>query len=167
MINAAKSTFVFCLMGSAVLGLLTIAGCQKKGPAPAAEAVKPPTEATALTADPLYAILGRADSENSGAADIQIGQDAVTVSYHFFLIKNQAFDKAVGPHLAPKIRDLYAKVKPIGQVIFDVSVADLGAELWKPRLHFSVDRKLIEQTDWTKLLDADFFQVVKDLKAFD
>ena len=47
----------------------------------------------------------------------------------------------------------------IDQVVFDVSVTDLGAELWKPRIHFLVDRKLIEETDWTKFLDADFFKV--------
>ncbi|MCX6559420.1 MAG: hypothetical protein NTZ26_02790 [Candidatus Aminicenantes bacterium] len=148
--------------------LLVVAACAKKEPAaPAPATAKPAPEATMMTADPLYEVLGKADAEKSGAADIQIGQDAVTVSYHYFMLKQLNFDKAFGPHIAPKIRDLYAKVKMIDQVVFDVSVADLGAELWKPRLHFLVDRKMIEETDWTKLLDADFFKVVKDLKMFD
>jgi hypothetical protein len=164
--TSEKSPFILAVVLVAA-GLLVVVACAKKEPAPAADAAKPPAVAAMLTADPLYEVLGKADAEKSGAADIQIGQDAVTVSYHFILLKEQAFDKVFGPHIAPKIRDLYAKTKMIDQVVFDVSVADLGAELWKPRLHFLVDRKMIEETDWTKLLDEDFFKVVKDLKMFD
>ncbi|MDD8026215.1 MAG: hypothetical protein PHI34_06865 [Acidobacteriota bacterium] len=147
--------------------LFVFAACQKKTPAPTAETASPKAEAALVTIDDLTAVLGKADAENSGAADVQIGQDGVLINYHYFLIKEQAFDKAFGPHIAPKIRDLYAKIKPLDRIAFDVSVADLGNELWKPRLHFAVDRKLVEETDWTKLLGTDFFQVVKDLKTFD
>jgi hypothetical protein len=167
MIKAPKRTLVFLLAGSAAFGFFALAGCQKKAPAPASETAEKTTAPAVLSADPLYAVLGKTDTEISGAADIQIGEDGVTVDYHYYLDKEQAFDKTFGPHIAPKIRELYAKVKEIDTVYFDVSVTDLGAELWKPRLHFAVDRKMIVETDWTKLLDDDFFQVVKDLKTFD
>ncbi|MCX6567319.1 MAG: hypothetical protein NTW38_13015 [Candidatus Aminicenantes bacterium] len=167
MIKAPKRILVFLLAGSAALGLFALAGCKKEVPAPASEMTEKPMATTVLSADPLYTVLGKTDADISGAADIQIGDDAVTVNYHYYLDKEQVFDKTFGPHIAPKIRELYAKVKEIDTVYFDVFVTDLGAELWKPRLHFAVDRKMIVETDWTKLLDDDFFQVVKDLKTFD
>jgi hypothetical protein len=154
---------VLILLGAAGL----FAACAKKEPAPAAETSSSAAAATVVTGADLEAVLGKAEAETSGAADIQIGQDGATIAYHFFLVKDQDFDKTFGPFIAPKIRDLYAKVKPLDQAVFDVSVADLGTELWKPRIRFTVDRKLITETDWTNLLDIDFFKVVKDLKTYD
>ncbi|MHB8054782.1 MAG: hypothetical protein ACYDH3_06000 [Candidatus Aminicenantales bacterium] len=167
MIKLPKHLFILMLAGLVMFGLFTLAGCKKNAPAPASGTAEKPMPTTVLSPDPLYVVLGKADADISGAADIQIGENAVTINYHYYQDKQQDFDKAFGPHIAPKIRDLYAKVKEINNVIFDVSVSDLGAEVWKPRLHFAVDRKMITETDWTKLLDEDFFQVVKDLQTFD
>jgi len=167
MSKTPKHLLVFMLAGFVVFGLFTFAGCKKNVPAPATTTVEKEKTPVILSDDPLYAVLGKADADKSGAADIQIGEDAVTVNYHYYLKKERAFDKAFGPHIAPKIRELYDKVKEIDTVYFDVSVTDFGAEVWKPRLHFAVNRKMIVETDWTKLLDDDFFQVVTDLKTFD
>lgn len=167
MMKAPKRLVVFTLAALVVFGIFTLAGCKKSAPPPAATTVENEKAPVVLSDDPLYAVLGKADADKSGAADIQIGEDAVRVNYHYYLDKEKAFDKTFGPHIAPKIRELYDKVKEIDNVIFDVSVTDLGVEVWKPRLHFAVDRKTIVETDWTKLLDDDFFQVVKDLQTFD
>jgi len=167
MFKSTKGALVFLLAVSFLGGLFLLAGCKGKAPSTAAETAEKSSAPAVLSPDPLYAVLGKADADVSGAADIQIGEDGVTINYHFYLDKEQDFDKTFGPHIAPKIRELYAKVKELGPVAFDVSVSDLGAEVWKPRLHFAVDRKMIVETDWTKLLDTDFFQVVKDLQTFD
>jgi len=163
----SKKVFVILFTGAALSGFLSLTSCKKEGPAPAAEAAKPVASAPVLSADPIYAVLGKADADVSGAADIQIGEEGITVNYHYYLAKEQEFDKTIGPHIAPKIRDLYAKVKEVDNAVFEVSISDLGAEAWKPRIRFAVDRKLIQETDWTNLLDIDFFKVVKDLKVFD
>jgi hypothetical protein len=167
MSKLSKPLLVFMLAGFVVFGLFTLASCKKNVPAPGSETTEKPKTPALLSDDPMYAVLGKADTDISGAADIQIGEDAVTVNYHYYLNKEQDFDKTFGQHIAPKIRELYAKVKEIDTVFFEVSVSDLGAELWKPRLHFAVNRKMIVETDWTKLLDDDFFQVVTDLKTYD
>ncbi len=160
-------------LGIAVLmaGLvLSFAACKKaEGPKPAADPAAPKMKPMNEVRDEVIAALGQADADHSGAFEVDMGTmaDLVTVNYHQYLLASDAFDTVFPPLIAPKIRDLYRKVKGIDKVAFDVSVPTEDPTVWKPKLHFLVTRKVVEETDWSKLLDADFFQIVLDLKHLD
>ena len=99
--------------------------------------------------------------------DVQKGVEETLVVYHYYATDLGSFDKDFGQALAPKLRELYKKLKDIDRVAFDVFIPSEGVEPWRPYVHFTVTRKIMEETDWTKLLDVDFFQTVLDLKYSD
>jgi len=114
-----------------------------------------------------YSVLGKAEAQNSGVFDVQKGVEETLVVYHYYATDLGSFDKDFGQALAPKLRELYKKLKDIDRVAFDVFIPSEGVEPWRPYVHFTVTRKIMEETDWTKLLDVDFFQTVLDLKYSD
>jgi hypothetical protein len=162
------------LLFLSLLVLFAVQACQKAEKAEA-QATRPKTAVTATApvqtaaapAPDFYSILGKAEAQESGAFDVQKGDGETLVAYHYYVTDVNDFDKGFGQHLAPRIRTLYRELKDIDQVAFDVYVPTEGEEPWRPYVHFAVTRKIMEETDWTKLLDADFFQVVQDLKYSD
>jgi hypothetical protein len=162
-----KRSTVFHWLGLTALSflvLLSVTACQK---GENIEAQAEETAAAPIPAPDLYSILGKAEAQNSGAFDVQKGAEETLVVYHFYATDLSNFDKDFGQALAPKIQELFKQLKDIDLVVFDVYVPSEGTEPWRPYVHFAVTRKIIEETDWTKLLDVDFFQVVQDLKYSD
>lgn len=153
------------LLFSCFLILLLVQACQKAEKTEAA--AEKTAEAAAAPAPDFYSILGRAEAQKSGAFDVQKGTDEILVVYHFYVIDPNTMDRGFGRSMAHRIRELYRELKDIDRVAFDVYIPTEGDEPWRPYVHFAVTRKIIEETDWTKLLDVDFFQVVLDLKYSD
>jgi hypothetical protein len=142
----------------------------KKAAAPESAAGTPDIKKAVTEVVPkgeFIAVLGQADAQNSGVFEVTPAADQTTINYHFYTLTPDSFAKDFPTQIAPKIRDLFAKIKSLEQAAFDVSIPTQAAEVWKPKAHFVITRKLIVETDWTKLLDADFFQIVQDLKLFD
>jgi hypothetical protein len=167
--NTRSLNFKLFVVGAlAVCAILISVACGKaEAPKPAAEQVVAKAPAELSVNDEIVAVLGRAEAQVSGVFDVQTAAEGIAINYHHYLLQADAFDTDFPKAIAPKIRDLFAKVKSLDRVTFDVSIPTESAEVWKPMLHFAVTRKLIEETDWTKLLDADFFQIVLDLKHLD
>jgi hypothetical protein len=147
------------------LVLLAVQACQKVEKTEAA--AEKTAETAAAPAPDFYSILGKAEAQKSGAFDVQKGTEETLVVYHYYVTDLNAFDKEFGRFMAHRIRKLYRELKDIDRIAFDVYIPTEGDEPWRPYVHFAVTRKIIEETDWTKLLDVDFFQVVQDLKYSD
>jgi hypothetical protein len=60
------------------------------------------------------------------------------------------------------------KFKTLDRVVFQVTVNNPGAPgEWKAYADFTVNRKMIDELEWSGILAADFFQNVLGLKRFD
>jgi hypothetical protein len=165
LMKRSKGIQLFELLALGFLILLLVQACQKgeKTETPTAETA----QAAAVPAPDVFSILGRAEAQNSGVFDMNRTTEETLITYHFYATDLSNFEKDFGQALAPQLRELYKQLKDIDMVVFDVYVPSEGTEPWRPYVHFSVSRKIIEETDWTKLLDVDFFQVVQDLKYSD
>lgn len=114
-----------------------------------------------------YSIFGEAKDTNSGVYDVEQTDKENLISYHFYLEELSEFDREIGIELAPKIKEFYKKVKEADRVAFRIYVPRMAEFPWKPYVFFVVTRKLIEETDWTELLDAGLLEVVMDVKYYE
>jgi len=117
-----------------------------------------------LTLEKIQAIMGKPGPRHSGAFDVTEAENEYFIVYHFYTTQVEDIDDDIGLDMAPKIRDLYAKVKRLDRVIFDVDVWREGVDPeWASYCHFLMTRKTIEKSGWTAALDKDLLKMVLDL----
>ena len=94
-------------------------------------------------------------------------QIILNISYYFFVEDLGSFDAEIEGELAPKIQELYKTIPEIDQVAFTVYIPQMGDAPYKPYVSFTVDRELVDKTNWDDLMELDFFRVVKDVRYFE
>lgn len=119
-----------------------------------------PTQAKQITLQTFAEVLGKAQAETSGIADLQKTDQGLVVTYHLYLPQPQDFDALIGDDLAPKVEQLYKTFPSIDKVKFAVETPD-PAETgrWLPYCAFNMTRKIYNQLNWTNLLARDLFKV--------
>jgi hypothetical protein len=163
-----KEKALFRLAFAAVLGgaiVLGLGACNANEPAGTPEAQKPAAAAPELVDTASVAeVLGKADAENSGVFDVVRGDTEYWIVYHFYTPEAKDIDDDIGIDIAPKIQALYQKFKSLDRVHFVVDVFHAGLSVdWAPYCSFVTTRKIIDETDWTNFLAADFFKAVLEL----
>lgn len=142
-----------------------ISACKGKEKTEAPAVEKAAVQPEEITVDTLSAVLGKAEAEKSGIFDLDKTDNEVQVVYHFYTPEMKDIDDDIGVDMGPKIKALFKKFNTIDRVVFAVQVSHPNtSEEWKPYCSFVMTRKVIKETNWTNLLDADFFQVVQELK---
>ncbi len=154
-------------LGIAILALMLVgalAACKgKKG-----EELKPVAEQEVFTLDVLEPVLGEAREDNSGILDVTGDANELIIFYRYFDVDRLNIDDDMVKDLAPKIEALYAKFKPLDRVAFQVTTNDpLTPGEWKPYANFAVNRKMVDELEWSGILTADFFKNVIELKRFE
>lgn len=155
------------LIGIAILALMIVgalAACKGKK----SEALKPVDEQEVYTLDVLKPVLGEAREDNSGILDVTGDATELIVSYRYYDNDMQNYDDDMVKELGPKIEALYAKFKKLDRVVFQVTTNNpLAPGEWKPFANFALNRKMVDELDWSGILTGDFFKNVIDLKRFD
>jgi hypothetical protein len=113
----------------------------------------------------LIPIFGDPQNDQSGVVDVQQTDEGLILAYHFATEEKSDFDDDIGRDLGPKIREFYKKFPQADQVVFGVSLpTTLDVAGWESYVSFTMTRKLVEETDWTQLLDDDLLKVALDVK---
>jgi hypothetical protein len=119
-----------------------------------------PTQAERITLQTLATVLGKADTQTSGIADLEKTDQDLVVTYHLYLSQPQDFDELIGNDLAPKVEQLYKTFTTIDKVKFAVETPDLAETgRWRPYCSFHMTRKIYNQLNWSNLLAHDLFKV--------
>jgi hypothetical protein len=151
------------MVGLAVLAVavFSVSAYQgKQAAAPQAQGMGPEH----LTLEKIQAIMGKPGPRHSGAFDVTEAENEYFIVYHFYTTEVEDIDDDIGLAMAPKIRDLYAKIKRLDRVIFDVDVWREGFDPeWTSYCHFLMTRKTIEKSGWTAALDKGLLKMVPDL----
>ncbi len=155
------------LIGIAILALMLVgalAACKgKKG-----EGSKPVAEQEVFTLDVLKPVLGEAREDNSGILDVTGGANELIISYRYFDVDQLNIDDDMVKDLGPKIEALYAKFKALDRVVFQLTANDpLTPGEWKPYANFAVNRKMVDELEWSGILTADFFKNIIELRRFE
>jgi hypothetical protein len=163
-----KRTNVPALLFPIVLGaaiVLSGAACKTNEPAGTPAPGKPGVQAEAINLTTVSEVLGKATAENSGVFDLTKGDTEYWLDYHFYTPEAKDIDDDIGMDLAPKIQALYKKYKTLDRIQFIIIVFHTGSSVeWTPYCSFVMTRKVINETDWAKLLAPNFFQAVLELK---
>ncbi len=121
-----------------------------------------------ITLAALADVMGKAGAQHSGIFDLTQSEGELFIVYHFYTIEQKDIDDDVGVEIGPKIRDLYKKFKTLDHVYFDVDVWRSGVDSdWTSYCHFLMTRAVFDKTNWTGVLDTEFFKTVLDLKYND
>jgi len=158
-----RKIWFFCGLLAAGLMIITLGSACKAKKQEAAKS----TETLVISEDMLTPILGQGAGSSSGLLDANYGENVLTVSYYLFIEDMSRFDEQLGTDLAPKIRQLYEKFSNIDQTRFTVHVPAVVGSPMKPHVSFSLTRRIMDETDWTNLLNTEFLRVVADVKYYD
>ncbi len=120
-----------------------------------------------ISKEMLTPIFGEGEGSISGLMDSEQSKDELKISYYFFTENMGDFDDEIEADLAPKIQELYSKIPKVDRVAFTVYVPEEGEPPYKPYVSFVTTRELVEKTDWTNLLELEFFKVVMNVKYYD
>ncbi len=124
------------------------------------EKEEPSAQAEVITLQTFAEVLGKAEAQTSGIAELEKTAEELVVHYHLYLPEPQDFDALIGKDLAPKIEQLYKTFKTIDKVKFAVETPDLAENgEWRPYCSFHMTRKIYNQLNWTNLLARDLFKV--------
>jgi hypothetical protein len=149
-----RISLLLSLLFLAFLAAIFLPACKEKEGTPA--------QAEEITLQTVAAVLGTAEGQTSGIAELKKSDQGFVVSYHLYLPEAQDFDELVGKDLAPKIEKLYKTFKTIDNVTFDVETPDLAENgEWRQYCSFDMTRKIYNQLNWTNLLAADLFKFCK------
>ena len=155
------------LIGIAVLALMiagSLAACKGKK----SEALKPVDEQDVYTLDALKPVLGEAREDNSGVLDVTGDANELIISYRYYDADQQNYDDDMVKELGPKIEELYVKFKKLDRVVFQLTTNNpLSPGEWKPYVNFALNRKMVDELDWSGILSGDFFKSVIELQRFD
>lgn len=131
------------------------------------EKVEEKGEEIEITKEMLTPIFGDAEGLVTGIMDVEQTMDDLQISYFLSIEDMSNFDDEIERALAPKIPELYKKFPEIDRTVFTINVPQTGEPPYRPYVSFALDRKLVEETEWSNLLELEFFEVVKDVKYFD
>lgn len=155
------------LIGIAVLALMivgSLAGCKGKK----SDELKPIAEQEEFTLDALKPVLGEAREDTSGILDVSGDANELIISYRYYDDDQKNYDDDMVRELGPKIEALYAKFKTLDRVAFQLTTNNpLVPGEWKPYVKFALNRKMVDELEWSGILTADFFKSVIELKRFD
>jgi hypothetical protein len=113
-------------------------------------------------------IFGEARGVQSGIADLLQTDEEIEVTYHFYTAMAGDVDKEIGLNLAPKIREFYGKFGEVDRVKFGIYVPSTEEETgWELYVSFVLTRKLVNETEWSKLLDEDLLKIALEVRRFD
>jgi len=159
-----KLVRIFGLLALAAATIIFISACKAKETTEAG-VVEKAAPADQITMPMVASVLGKAEADHSGAFDMTIGDNELWIVYHFYTPEIQDIDDDIGVDMAPKIKELYKTFKTLDRVVFVVHVSHPDSiPEWKPYCAFVMTRKVIKETNWTDLLDRDFFKVVQELR---
>jgi hypothetical protein len=148
-------------LGLAVLAGLALWGavaCRSEKPAP-------PMAKDMLSLAALTPVFGEAKDMNPGLDDFTQSDTEIILSYHLYLADWSNADAEIARDLAPKIRRLYGHFASVDRASFEVSLPDSASPGdWKPYVAFVLTRKIVKETGWSDLLDADLLAVAIDVK---
>jgi hypothetical protein len=117
-------------------------------------------QAEEITLQTFAEVLGKAEAQTSGIAELEKTGEDLVVKYYLYLPEPQDFDELIGKDLAPKIEQLYKTFKTLNKVKFDVETPDLAETgKWRPYCSFYMTRRIYNQLNWTNLLSRDLFKV--------
>lgn len=155
------------LIGIAILALMivgSLAACKGKK----SEALKPVDEQEVYTLDALKPVLGEAREDTSGILDVTGDANELIISYRYYDVDQQNYDDDMVKELGPKIEQLYAKFRKLDRVVFELTTNNpLVPGEWKPYVKFAMNRKMVDELDWSGILSGDFFKNVIELQRFD
>ena len=162
----ALSRPVKCI-GIAVLALMivgSLAACKGKK----SDELKPVAEQEMFTVDALKPVLGEAREDVSGVLDVAGDANERIISYRYYDNDMQNYDDDMVRELGPKIEALYGKFKTLDRVAFQLTTNNpqVPGE-WKPYVNFALNRKMVDELEWSGILTGDFFKNVIELKRFD
>lgn len=120
-----------------------------------------------ISKDMLIPVLGVGEGSVSGLLDVEQSRDELKISYYYFIEDMAYFDEEIERDLAPKIQEMYKNIPELDRVAFTIYVPTLDETPYKPYVSFVINRELVEKTDWTNLLELEFFQVVMDVKYYE
>lgn len=124
-------------------------------------------ETIAITKEMLKPIFGEGEGSISGMIDVEQTLDELQISYYLAVEDLSTFDEEIEKDLAPKLPALYEKFPEIDRTAFTVNVPQMGEPPYRPYVSFAVTRKLVEETEWSNLLELEFFEVVLDVEYYD
>jgi hypothetical protein len=155
------------LVGIAILALMIVgalAACKaKKG-----EELKPVAEQDLITLDALKPILGDAREDSSGVLDVTGDANELIISYRYYDADASNYDDDMVKELGPKIEVLYAKFKTLDRAVFELTTNNPQSPgEWKPYANFAVNRKMVNELEWSGILTGDFFKNIIELNRFD
>jgi hypothetical protein len=149
-----RVSFLWSFLFLAFLTAIIIPACKEKESTPA--------EAEEITLQTFAEILGKAEKQTSGIAELERTSEGFVVNYHLYLPEPQDFDDLIGKELAPRIKELYRTFTTIDEVTFAVETPDIVRPgEWRPYCSFYMTRKIYNQLNWTNLLASDLFKVCK------
>jgi hypothetical protein len=169
MIKGGRSTMlknknIIGFIAPLAIGLLLIAflwGCKSE------EKKEEEGEMFIISNEMLTPIFGEGEGSVSGLLDSEQSQDELQISYYFYTESMGDIDDEIEADLAPKIQELYSKIPEVERVAFSVNVPEEGEPPYKPYVSFVTTRELVEKTDWSNLLELEFFKAVMDVKYYD
>jgi hypothetical protein len=154
-------------IGIAFMALIIVGflgGCKGKK----SDELKPVAEQEVFTLNVLKPVLGEARDDASGILDVTGGARELIISYRYYDDDLKNYDDGMVRELAPKIEAMYKKFKALDRVVFHLTTNNpLVPGEWKPYIYFALNRKIIEQVEWSGVLAADFFKNIIELKRFD
>lgn len=154
-------------IGISVLALMIVGllgGCKGKK----SDELKPVAEQEVFTLDVLKPVLGEARDDASGILDVTGDERELIISYRYYDDDQKNYDDDMVRELAPKIEAMYKKFKALDRVVFQLTTNNpLVPGEWKPYLRFALNRKVVDQVEWSGILTADFFKNVIELNRFD
>jgi hypothetical protein len=154
-------------IGIALLALMIVGflgGCKGKK----SDELKPVAEQEVFTLDTLKPVLGEARDDASGILDVTGNAGELIISYRYYDVDLKNYDDDMVKELAPKIEAMYKKFKGLDRVVFQLTTNNpLIPGQWKHFVNFALNRKIVEQVEWSGVLTADFFKHVIELNRFD
>jgi hypothetical protein len=151
------------LLGFLLVTFLTTCKSEEKSEEKMEEQIVP----TVITKDMLTPVLGVGEGSISGLLDVEQSQDELQISYYYFIEDMAYFDDEIERDLAPKIQKMYEDIPELDRAVFTIYVPTMDETPYKPYVSFVVTRELVEKTDWTNLLELEFFRVVMDVKYYE
>jgi hypothetical protein len=163
-----KNKIIFGLVFPLLLGFLlatsfTACKSEEKSEEKTGEGIVP----MVISKDTLIPVLGVGEGSVSGLLDVEKSRDELKVSYYYFIEDMAYFDEEIERDLAPKIQEMYKNIPELDRVAFTINIPTLDETPYKPYVSFVVTRDLVEKTEWTNLLELEFFKVVMDVKYYE
>jgi hypothetical protein len=153
------------LLGLALLAV-AVAGFFGACKGKEAEEVKAVEQPKAINMETLKPVFGEARDDISGVVDVTSGAAELIVAYRVYDADLQNIDNDMVTDLAPKIQALYKDFPSLDRVVFEITVNGETPGEWKPYISFALNRKAVDEIQWSGILAEDFLRTVLDYKRY-